>query len=91
MPDGNIHLGHIVISSAGRDAGQTYVVVGWHKPQTLLVADGRGRKVASPKKKNVKHVTRHSIANHVAAVLSEGLRVTDEAIRQALAHIEVTG
>ena len=90
MPDGNIHLGHIVISSAGRDAGHTYVVVGWHKPQTLLVADGRGRKIAGPKKKNVKHVTRRSIANYVAQALNGGLRVTDEAIRQALAHIEDT-
>lgn len=90
MPDGTITLGHIVISSAGRDAGHAYVVVGGHKPQTLLVADGRGRKVASPKKKNVKHITRHSIASHVAETLNGGERVTDEAIRQALAHIEAT-
>ncbi|WP_425059831.1 hypothetical protein SCACP_04490 [Sporomusa carbonis] len=92
MPDGNISLGHIVISSAGRDAGRAYVVLGWYKPQTLLVADGRSRKVESPKKKNVKHVKRlNSIANNVAETLASGQKTTDEDIRQALAQIEATG
>lgn len=86
MPDGDISLGHIVISSAGRDVNHAYVVLGWYKPQTLLVADGRGRKVVSPKKKNVKHVKRHSIASSLAAALLSGVKVTDEQRRQALAH-----
>jgi ribosomal protein L14E/L6E/L27E len=86
VPDGTINPGHIVISSAGRDAGHAYVVLGWYKPQTLLVADGRGRKVVSPKKKNVKHVKRHSIANDVVEALAGGLKITDEDIRQALAY-----
>ncbi|MGL5511783.1 MAG: KOW domain-containing RNA-binding protein [Sporomusa sp.] len=90
MPDGDISLGHIVISSAGRDADHAYVVLGWYKPQTLLVADGRGRKVVSPKKKNVKHVKRHSIANSLAEALLSGIKVTDEQVRQALAHCEAT-
>jgi len=89
VPDGDISLGHIVISSAGRDADHAYVV-GWYKPQTLLVADGRGRKVVSPKKKNVKHVKRHSIANSLAEALLSGIKVTDEQVRQALAHCEAT-
>ncbi len=91
MPNGSINLGHIVISSAGRDVGHAYVVIGWYKPQTLLVADGRGRKVASPKKKNVKHVRRHSIANNVTEASTGDVNITDEQIRQALAHIEATG
>lgn len=91
MPDGTITPGYIVISSAGRDAGHAYVALGWYKPQTLLVADGRGRKVASPKKKNVKHVTRNSIAAKLAEMLAGGIKPTDENIRQALAQIEVTG
>ena len=51
MPDGNNIPGHIVISATGRDAGHAYVVLGWYKPQTLLVADGRGRTVSNPKKR----------------------------------------
>lgn len=90
MPDGTINPGHIVISAAGRDAGHAYVVLGWYKPQTLLVADGRGRKFASPKKKNVKHIKIHSIANKITDTLAKGEPVTDEDIRQALAHIEAT-
>ncbi|SDF40322.1 hypothetical protein [Sporomusa acidovorans] len=92
MPDGTIIAGHIVLSIAGRDAGHRYVVLGWYKPQTLLVADGRGRKVTSPKKKNVKHIKKlNSIADNVAEALHGGKIPTDEVIRQALAHIEVTG
>ncbi|WP_094607413.1 hypothetical protein SPSIL_004490 [Sporomusa silvacetica DSM 10669] len=91
MPDGNSNPGTIVISATGRDTGHAYVVLGWYKPQTLLVADGRGRKVSNPKKKNVKHVkTLNSIANKVADALAGGLPITDEDIRQDLAHIEAT-
>jgi ribosomal protein L14E/L6E/L27E len=91
VPDGNNKPGHIVISAAGRDAGHAYVVLGWHKPQTLLVADGRGRTVSNPKKKNVKHVKQlDTIANKVAEALTKGIAITDEDIRHDLAHIEAT-
>jgi ribosomal protein L14E/L6E/L27E len=91
VPDGNNIPGHIVISASGRDAGHAYVVLGWYKPQTLLVADGRGRTVSNPKKKNVKHVKPlNTIANKVTDALVNGLTITDEDIRQDLAHIEAT-
>ena len=91
MPDGNSKPGHIVISVTGRDAGHTYVVLGWYKPQTLLVADGRGRTVSNPKKKNVKHIQLlDTIANKVTDALASGLTISDEDIRQDLAHIEAT-
>lgn len=86
-----IITGTIVTSATGRDAGHVYVVLGWYKPQTLLVADGRGRKVSNPKKKNVKHIKMlNSIANRVTGALTGGVAVTDEDIRQDLAHIEAT-
>lgn len=86
MPDGMYNLGNIVVSVTGRDAGHSYVILGWHKPGTLLVADGRGRKVSNPKRKNIKHVRRlDAIANKAVDALAGGLAITDEDIRQDLA------
>lgn len=91
MPDGNNIPRHIVVSATGRDAGHAYVVLGWYKPQTLLLADGRGRTVSNPKKKNVKHVKQlDTIANKVTDALVKGSPITNEDIRQDLAHIEAT-
>lgn len=91
MPDGMYKPGNIVLSVAGRDAGHSYVILGWYKPGTLLVVDGRGRKVSNPKRKNAKHVKMlDAIANKVTDALVGGLSITDEDIRQDLAHIEAT-
>ncbi|BBB91382.1 MAG TPA: hypothetical protein PKA28_17270 [Methylomusa anaerophila] len=87
MSAGNIVVGELVISSAGRDQGHLYVVIGRHKERDLLLADGRGRSIGNPKKKNVKHIKKFNsaIADRVAERIATGQKVTDEDIRQALA------
>ena len=72
----NIKAGNVVISSAGHDSGRFMVVVG-ADGGFLFVADGKERKLGSPKKKNPKHVraTRHSI---------ELSGLTDKKLRQTL-------
>ena len=47
--------GKYAISTAGRDAGKLYIIVGKEKG-ILLLADGKERTLAAPKKKNAKHV-----------------------------------
>lgn len=47
--------GRVVISSAGHDAGRFMVVTG-ADGGFVYVADGKERKLESPKKKNIKHV-----------------------------------
>jgi ribosomal protein L14E/L6E/L27E len=49
-------LGTVVLSKAGRDAGRYFVVVGQVDSQYVLIADGDLRKLASPKKKKLKHL-----------------------------------
>ncbi|EAX47680.1 conserved hypothetical protein [Thermosinus carboxydivorans Nor1] len=81
-------LGQIVASTSGRDAGHVYVVVGIVPPNFLLLADGRGRRIANPKKKNVRHVKRvQPVVTHLADKFASGAKVTDEDLRQALATI----
>ena len=50
-----IEVGDVVISTAGRDANKAFLVIAVENGYALIV-DGKTRKVATPKKKNLKHV-----------------------------------
>ncbi|MCL2170219.1 MAG: KOW domain-containing RNA-binding protein [Defluviitaleaceae bacterium] len=50
-----LKIGQIVISKAGRDKGQWFVVVGVEGDYALL-ADGKGRSLEGPKRKKRKHI-----------------------------------
>lgn len=81
-------LGQLVISQLGRDKGHLYVVVGYGNPPFILVADGRNRKAAAPKKKNIRHVKPiGSIAQDVVLKLEHSGNVTDEQLRQAISKL----
>ena len=71
-----IKIGSVVISSAGHDSGRPMVVVG-AEGGFVLVADGKERKLDSPKKKNIKHVRKT-----LTKIELEGL--TDKKLRQML-------
>ena len=71
-----IKIGNVVISSAGHDCGRYMVVVG-AEGGFVFVADGKERKLDSPKKKNIKHVRKT-----LSTIELEGL--TDKKLRQML-------
>lgn len=50
-----LSFGQVVLSSAGHDAGQYYVVTDVDKDYVYLV-DGKYKTMSSPKKKNKKHI-----------------------------------
>ena len=72
----DIRVGRVVISSAGHDSGRRMVVTG-ADGGFVFVADGKERKLDSPKKKNIKHV--HATSDSVEL---EGM--TDKRLRQTL-------
>ncbi|MCL2057842.1 MAG: KOW domain-containing RNA-binding protein [Oscillospiraceae bacterium] len=87
-------LGAIVLAKRGRDAGRLCVVVGWLPDNDyLLVADGKQRTVAKPKKKNMKHLEfTQCRSGELGARFLAGEHVTDRMIRVALAAFgEQTG
>ena len=47
--------GSVVRAEAGRDSGGYFVIVEADE-KYCLIADGRSRKLASPKRKNIKHI-----------------------------------
>ncbi len=71
-----IKAGGVIISSAGHDKGRFMLVVGADGGK-VQVADGKERKLAAPKNKNLKHVRATSMSIDV-----EGL--TDKKLRQTL-------
>lgn len=48
-------IGQVVFATAGRDAGGTFVIVAI-RDGACYIADGRRRKIESPKKKNPRHL-----------------------------------
>ncbi|MBQ9166716.1 MAG: KOW domain-containing RNA-binding protein [Oscillospiraceae bacterium] len=75
----------IVLSLAGHDKGRLYFVLK-DEGDRVLVADGRGRKLATPKRKSRKHLQSVGTSAHPAAArLHRGEAVSDKQLRAALA------
>ena len=51
----NVSKGLIVMATAGRDCGSLFVITG-NENQYCLIADGKSRKLSSPKRKTPKHL-----------------------------------
>ena len=74
-------LGDIVLSLAGRDAKRLFAVVGISDENHVYISDGKTRKVASPKKKKIKHIK--------LIKKSEGdFTATDAVLRKLLADVK---
>ena len=51
-----INVGSVVKANAGRDGGSFFVVIATDKSY-CFIADGKSRKLAKPKRKNMKHLS----------------------------------
>ena len=77
--------GEIVLSLKGRDAGGLFCVLD-ARDGFALIADGKGRKLAAPKRKREKHLAGAGTSAHPAILrLQRGESVSDRALRAALA------
>ena len=79
--------GSIVLAQAGRDQDGLFFVVG-EAQGSLLLADGKRRKLEHPKRKNPGHVRPvecEGFDHGVIQKLKEGTPVTNRELRQALA------
>lgn len=77
-------VGSIVVSRAGRDEGEQYLVVGTLGEGMVLLADGERRPLGRPKKKNIKHIRVVDVNPVLREKLISGEQVTDEEVRTAL-------
>ena len=80
-------VGSIVLAQAGRDQSELFFVVG-QSDGFVLLANGKGRKLESPKRKNPRHLCAVECGgfDHPAIQkLKEGTPVTNRELRRALA------
>ncbi len=83
---GLLKVGQLVTSKMGRDSGKKFVVIESLHDNQVHVADGFVRKMARPKRKNVKHLVAHAV--------SLGREMDDKAIRDFIerhSSMEVLG
>ena len=82
-----IRISDVVVSTAGRDRGQMFYVIGTEGVYTLL-ANGKDRPLEKPKRKKLKHVNKVLRAEtRVAAKLLAGDKVLNSELRKDLAYI----
>ena len=85
MVEHTICIGRVCRSKAGRDKGKYVLVKEIVDEQFVLIVDGAAHKIASPKRKRVKHLEcRGDVAEAIAAKLKEGAKVFDAEINSAL-------
>ena len=85
MPD---YTGWIAQAAAGRDKGGFFCVVGIDGPgRRVLLADGKRRRYAKPKAKDVSHVKllTNGFDHPAIQKLKQGEALSDKALRRALA------
>jgi ribosomal protein L14E/L6E/L27E len=88
VENGELELGQVVKSKAGRDKDRYFIVVGQKDEQYVYLADGDLRKLDKPKKKKIKHVARCNIVlNEVRDKLNNGKRVTNAELRRHLKNL----
>lgn len=78
-------VGGIAQSKQGRDKDRYYLIVGVGSDGSISLTDGNFKKLANPKKKNIKHLRLlPEKAETIAFKLTEGKMVYDSEIYSAL-------
>lgn len=78
-------IGGICQSLQGRDKGKYYIIKAINPDGTVGVVDGNFKKLAAPKKKNLKHLRLlPESAESIAAKFAEGALVYDTEVYSAL-------
>ncbi len=81
-----LRSGAVVVSTAGRDRGRAFLVVGLgDEGRYALVVDGQLRRVAKPKKKNPRHLEyRGMVGEELLRKFENGKAISDQEVERAL-------
>ena len=86
--DTSLLLGSIVTSLCGRDKGRNFVVIEIIDADYVYIADGRLRRVESPKRKKVKHISALARADESGSVRIDVENITNKALREFLSGLD---
>jgi ribosomal protein L14E/L6E/L27E len=88
VTSGDIQLGRLVISKAGRDKEKAYLITKILDDYFVSVVDGSLRKLTQPKRKNIKHLqVTNKVATEIREKLLAGARLEDEQVRQVIQEL----
>lgn len=77
--------GRVCLSKSGRDKGKYFIILSIIDEDYVFIADGEMRKLATPKKKKLKHLDLKPIVmQSIASKLCEGYKVFDSEVRSAI-------
>lgn len=79
----NYEIGDVVISTAGRDCGQVFLVFDV-KDDFVYVVNGKLRKISSPKKKNIKHIMFKNKSPYFKQLCGKEQVINDALVRKIL-------
>ncbi len=80
-------ISDVVVSTAGRDQGELFYVIGTD-PAYLFLVNGKGRTLDKPKRKKRKHIRKVLRSEtRVAEKLRQGDKVLNSELRRDLAEI----
>lgn len=84
--DNKFNIGTVVLSKAGHDKDKLFVVIEVCDSDYVMIADGKTRTLAKPKRKKIKHLKPIGVElDDIAAQLSGNAEVYDKHIKSALA------
>ena len=84
-----ISVGQIVVSTAGRDKDDKFVVLCIIDDQYVYISDGDIRKLEKPKKKKLKHLkSLKLVAEDIKDRLEAGEKLSNSEIRKLLKSID---
>ena len=82
----DLSIADVVVSTAGRDAGSLFYVIGTD-PQFLFLVNGKDRTIEKPKRKKRKHACKVLRSEtRVAQKLRQGDKVLNSELRRDLAY-----
>ena len=85
---GEFKIGSVVLSKAGHDSGDYFVIVEIVNDDYVKVVDGRLRKLAKPKLKKTKHLKALGIElSIVVEMIKNGTTIHDKTIKSALRKV----
>ncbi|MBS4024176.1 MAG: KOW domain-containing RNA-binding protein [Clostridia bacterium] len=88
VTNGDVQLGQLVISKAGRDKEKAYLIAKILDESFVAVVDGSLRKLTQPKRKNIKHLqVTNKVASEIREKLLAGARLEDEQVRQVIQEL----
>lgn len=85
----NIKVGSVVISTAGHDSGNYFVVIDVEDDKFVKICDGKSRKLEKPKRKKVKHLKNtFMVLDEIAKKLEENQVIHNKNIEKALKSLQ---